>query len=272
LVDRQHPHDLFMELALTYSLPVGDEQAVFGYFGLPGEPALGPATFMHRFSGMDNPEAPIAHHWMDSTHITFGVGTLGYVWRNVKLEGSAFHGREPDENRWNIEEPRFDSYSARLSYNPTADWALQASWGDIHSPEELDPDTDVHRFTASASYNKALGRGNWQTTLAWGRNDKIEGHVTDAYLLESAIVLAHRDTFFGRLERAEKDELFPAALEKNFAVDKISIGYIRDFPAGEHVVLGIGGLGSAYSYRQELKPYYGKNPLSCMLFVRMKLI
>src|SRR5204863_8412876 len=78
LIDRQHPHDLFMELAATYNHPLGrDGGSVFLYAGLPGEPALGPPTFMHRFSGTEIPEAPISHHWLDSTHITFGVVTGG---------------------------------------------------------------------------------------------------------------------------------------------------------------------------------------------------
>ena len=105
LVDRQHPHDFFMELAASYSYALGDDSSVFGYLGLPGEPALGPPAFMHRFSGMDDPEAPITHHWLDSTHVSFGVATVGLVWRDWKLEGSTFRGREPDKFRWETQKP-----------------------------------------------------------------------------------------------------------------------------------------------------------------------
>src|SRR5947207_2144099 len=143
LIDRQHPHDLFMELAASYSLPVNDTDRAFVYLGLPGEPALGPATFMHRFSGMDNPEAPITHHWLDSTHITFGVATVGYSWRDkVKLEGSIFTGREPDQSRWDIETPKMDSQSVRLTVNPADDWSFQVSYGHLNSPEQLEPGVD----------------------------------------------------------------------------------------------------------------------------------
>ena len=90
LVDRQHPHDLFMELSASYSFAHGEDETFFLYGGLPGEPALGPPAFLHRFSGMDNPEAPISHHWLDSTHITYGVVTAGFVYRGWKLEGSIF--------------------------------------------------------------------------------------------------------------------------------------------------------------------------------------
>src|SRR5439155_7820416 len=139
LIGRQVPHDLFMELATTYSHPLSEGGSIFAYVALPGEPALGPPAFMHRFSGEDNPEAPISHHWLDSTHITYGVVTLGYVYASIKVEGSLFRGREPDENRYNIETGKLDSASVRLSLNPTKDWALQVSHGHIKSPEELHP-------------------------------------------------------------------------------------------------------------------------------------
>src|SRR5207253_4663309 len=117
LIDRQHPHDLFMELAASYSHNLSANSSVFVYAGLPGEPALGPPTFMHRTSGADNPEAPISHHWLDSTHITFGVITLGTVVDTWKFEASAFRGREPDQYRFDIEAPQLDSVSTRVTWN-----------------------------------------------------------------------------------------------------------------------------------------------------------
>ena len=154
LVDRQHPHDLVMELAGSYSIPLGAASSAFVYGGYPGEPALGPATYMHRFSGMDDPAAPISHHWLDATHVTFGVVTAGVTHGAFKFEASAFNGREPDQHRWDFDRLRLDSYSGRLSVNPTPDWALQASYGFIRSPEQLEPDVDQHRITASATYNR----------------------------------------------------------------------------------------------------------------------
>ena len=153
LHDRQHPHDLFDELSICYSQKFPHDLSGYVYFGYPGEPALGPPTFMHRLSAMDNPDAPISHHWQDSTHITFGVATLGAVWKNVKLEGSIFTGREPDENRYDFDQPRFDSYSGRISWNPTRDLALQVSHGYLHSPEAVEPDLNQHRSSASIIYN-----------------------------------------------------------------------------------------------------------------------
>ena len=276
LIDRQHPHDLFMELAATYSVPFDEDQSVFAYFGLPGEPALGPVTFMHRFSGADNPAAPITHHWLDSAHITYGVATAGYVWKNVKFEGSTFKGREPDQYRWDIEEPKFDSYAGRLSVNPAANWSIQTSMGYLHSPEQLEPDTNQHRLSASVTYNKPLKMANWQTTLAWGQDHNQPGHRLDAYLLESAVSWKKKHTVFARAEHVQKDELFEegqALAGQVFNVGEATLGYIRDFAVARHAAFGIGGLGTIDFLPDVLEPSYGKStPLSFMLFVRAKLM
>jgi len=269
LVDRQHPHDLFMELAATYSRRLSDTSSVFGYFGLPGEPALGPPAFMHRFSGEDNPEAPITHHWLDSTHITYGVATLGYIRGPFKIEGSAFRGREPDQNRYDIETGRLDSASVRFSWNPTAAWALQVSHGYLHSPEQLHPDENLHRTTASAIYHRDFGSARWQTTAAWGRNASSHGVDTDAWLLESAISFSRTHTFFARAERADKTDLLPS--EEKFTVGKLSAGYVYDFALHKHVKAGVGGLVSGYSLPGGLEPSYGGSPTSYMLFARLKI-
>jgi hypothetical protein len=274
LIDRQHPHDLFMELATTYSVPTGENSSVFGYFGFPGEPALGPPAFMHRFSGVDNPEAPISHHWLDSTHITFGVGTFGYIWNNWKVEGSVFTGREPDESRWNFDSPQWDSYSTRLSYNFSENWSAQVSYGWLHSPEELSPEVDQERITSSISYNKNWGRNNWQTTFAWGRNMNDPGENLDALLLESAVNLAKTHTIFGRIENTDKNELFDHHSPRHgetFNVSKASLGYIYDFPEWHRMQWGIGGLGSIHILPSDLDEEYGDTPTSYMLFARVKI-
>lgn len=274
LIDRQHPHDLFMEQAVTYSVPVAGDAAIFGYLGWPGEPALGPPTFMHRFSGMDNPEAPITHHWLDSTHITHGVATLGGVWSAIKLEGSIFTGREPDEDRWDLETPRFDSYTGRVSFNPTPAWAFQASAGHLDSPEQLEPEIDTDRVTVSAAYHHAWAQGHWQTTAAWGRNRNDPGRDLDGFLLESAVNVARTHTLFARAETAEKDELFPHGDPlhgKPFSVQKASVGYIYDFPEWRHAQCGVGGLASLHWLPERLeRAYDSRHPFSFMLFARVK--
>ena len=275
LIDRQHPHDLIMEMAATWSVPLSADSAIYVYAGLPGEPALGPTAYMHRFSGAENPEAPITHHWLDSTHISFGVTTLGYVLRDWKFEASAFHGREPDQFRYNIETGPLDSHSVRLTWNPTPDWSAQISRGRLHSPEALTPDIDIDRTTASVTNNLAMGGNVLQSTLAWGRNRPAQGRASNGYLLESAYAIGQRHTVFGRLERVDKNELFlenDPLHDRSFGIGKASIGYVYDFPTNGHVKVGIGGMLSGFTMPSELKSVYGENPTAALVFLRLKLM
>jgi len=275
LIDRQHPHDLFMELAATYSRNLSDTASIFLYAGLPGEPALGPPAFMHRTSGMDNPEAPITHHWLDSTHITFGVVTAGVVVSNWKLEASAFRGREPDQYRYDIEAPKLDSYSARLSWNPTRELSMQVSYGRIRSPEALEALVDEERITASATYTQPFGDDNlWSSTFAWGRKILHPGETLDGFMLESALILKKTYTLFMRAERLAETELHhdvPALHDRVLMVNKVSVGGVYDFYRTEHVRAGIGALVSKYALPSELKPLYGSDPTSGMIFGRIKV-
>jgi len=274
LVDRQHPHDFFMELAATYSVNLGADGAAYAYFGLPGEPALGPSAFMHRFSGMRNPEAPLTHHWLDSTHITFGVATLGVSKGPVKLEASWFNGREPDAYRWNIETRKFDSWSTRISYNPLPELSMQVSYGDLKSPEQLEPDTRVQRTTASISHYMATGDGQWATTLAYGLNRKSgPGHDVSepGWLLESTYVMRDTHTFFARAEQMKNGELFAEGQPlhgQEFTIRKLSLGYIYDFARTGPVKWGIGGLVGLLGAPSQLDPYYGSSPRSYMVFLQ----
>jgi len=269
LIDRQHPHDLFMELAGSWSVSDANGSA-FVYAGLPGEPALGPPAFMHRASGESNPESPIAHHWLDSSHITFGVVTLGLTRERTRLEVSRFHGREPDQDRWNIETGKLDSYSARLSWNPGADWSLQASGGRIESPEQLDPETDVDRRTVSAMWSH---RG-LSALAAWGRNRSKYRPALDALLLEGAGEIGGRHTLFARAERVEKNELFPDGDPRAgevFTVGRFSAGYVVDLLGPRSFTAGIGAMGSVSLVPDDLKSVYGDTPLSASLFVRARV-
>jgi hypothetical protein len=286
LVDRQHPHDAVMELAAAYSHDLAARTAGvltsgFVYVGWAGEPALGPVTFMHRFSGEANPEAPIDHHWLDSTHITFGVATVGLTRGPFKLEASSFTGREPNPNRWDLDHPRFDSWSTRLTVNPTADLSVQVSTGWLHSPEQLEPAVSQQRTTASGTYNlplhvTMLGRtvsGNWQSTAAWGRDRNAPGHTLDAYLLESAATLG-RHSLFTRAETADKDELFdddPTSpnYRRVFNVSKISLGYSYTTPLNRAFALDVGGLVSKYGLPSSLTTTYRADPTAFMLFTRV---
>ncbi len=261
LVDRQHPHDFFMELATTYSIPVG-AGSVFGYVGLPGEPALGPAEFMHRASGMRIPEAPLTHHWLDSTHITFGVVTLGATRGGWKIEGSAFNGREPDQHRWNIETGALDSWSGRLTWNPGEQWSLQASYGSLKEPEQLEPGEDVERTTASISHSN----GPWSTTLAAGFNSH-EGHTNPGYALESTRV-GDRVALFARAEWLENEHLVPGAA---FEVGKLSVGGSYRIGTAAGLAFDAGALLSGYALPAGLEGEYGSNPVSGMVFLHTSI-
>ena len=274
LVDRQHPHDLFMELAASYSAS-GGNRSWFVYGGLPGEPALGPPAFMHRFSGQAFPEAPITHHWLDSTHITYGVLTAGAVADRLKLEVSAFRGREPDQERWNLERPKLDSGSLRVSFNPTPAWALQASAGRLRSPEQLEPEVNTDRTTISTMYAHPWEGGRWEAMLAWGRNHDRPGHDLDAFTAETA-ARVDRHTVFGRWERVQKDELLPPGdteAGRAFPVTKVAAGYRYDLWRIEHLTAGIGAMGSVVWLPFGLSRAYGSlgTPTSGLLFARVAL-
>jgi hypothetical protein len=275
LHDRQHPHDLFDELSVSYSQKFDSEFSAYLYFGYPGEPALGPPTFMHRLSAMDNPDAPIGHHWQDSSHITFGVATAGLVWRNVKIEGSSFTGREPDEDRYDFDTPRFDSFSGRISWNPVQNLALQVSHGYLKSPEALEPDVKQHRTTASAIYNQPLGPDhNWSSSFVWGQDDNTGEGKTQSFLLESDYQRGP-DTIYMRWERVEKSGhelvLDQADLRRIFPVSAATIGYVRDFSHGRNIDIGAGGQFTLNFWPSGLDRYYGDGPgYAFELFLRIR--
>jgi Heavy metal binding domain len=262
LHDRQHPHDLFDELSLSLSQKFDHDLSAYIYFGYPGEPALGPPTFMHRPSAMDDPDAPIGHHWQDSTHVTFGVATGGLVWHTVKIEGSIFTGREPDEDRYDFDHPDFDSYSGRLSWNPTRNLALQVSFGYIKSPEALEPQLNRRRTTASAIYNLPLGRdSNWANSFVWGQNNDTAGQgKTQSFLVESDYQRGPNTVYF-RWERVEKsgEELVlnPAASTRVFPVSAYTLGYVRDLSHGNGIDIGLGTQFTINNRPDTLDRYYG---------------
>jgi hypothetical protein len=271
LIDRQHPHDLFMELSASVSQNIGPKSSLFLYGGLPGEPAFGPPAFMHRESIMDSPEAPITHHWLDSTHITFGVVTGGIVLDRVKLEASRFNAREPDQHRWNIETGPLDSTSVRLSWNPTRTLSLQGSWGHFVDPEQLEPGVNQKRWSASALWADEIVPG-WKAagTLAWGRKSS-HGHNDDGIAAEAS--LKHSAwTLFSRAEWTENRELTDVDDGSAYRVGKVSLGAIRDFRIAEHFSLGAGGLLALSFVPRGLAPAYGgQRPTGAMVFMRLKL-
>jgi len=280
LVDRQHPHDFFMNLSATWrrSLGSASDSAVWIQAAPVGEPALGPVAFMHRASAGDNPTAPIGHHWEDSTHIAFHVVTIGGGWRWLALDASVFRGEEPDEHRWDIEGGRIDSASARLRFLPEGPWSAQISHGFLKHPEPLEPG-DTHRTTASVSYG-ADGGGRFSATLLWGRN--VEEHGTsDAWLAEAAWLASDRDQIYGRAELVEKDarllqtkqvDEHPGIPVELARIGAWTLGYFREAGLGSPWGLSTGGGAdlTLYSFPGSLQGAYGSDPVSVHAFVRVR--
>lgn len=275
LVDKQHPHDLFSELSVSYAQALSPKADVFAYVGYPGEPALGPAAFMHRPSALANPDAPLSHHWIDATHITFGVATLGVRYGDWKLEGSSFTGREPDEDRYNFDKPRFDSWSGRLSYNPTEKWAMQVSHGFIKQPENLHPDEDVNRTTASVQFSsRGYGNGLVNLIALWGMNKTKDHDAEHAALLEGNYAV-RKWNVYGRYEWVQKSREELNLSETAYGHD--AVFPVHAFTAGVNYDLfhmgntnvALGGQFTFYNPDERLSNLYGQNPLAGEVFLRI---
>jgi len=276
--DRQHPHDFISELTATFSHKVNEkQQSFFFYGGIVGEPALGPPMFMHRPSALNNPDAPIGHHWQDASHITWGVLTGGYSFGKFKIEASAFNGTEPDENRWAFDKLRLNSWSLRFSVNPTKDLAIQFSHGYLKNPERAEPDLEkLRRTTASVIYNRSIDENrNWASSFVWGQNNR-EGEFTNSYLFESDYTFG-KNAIFGRVEWVQKDG-HELVLDEGdpihddvFLVGAYSIGYVRDLIRDKGLDVGLGGMATFNTNPASLTPYYGgTRHAGWQLFVRFR--
>jgi hypothetical protein len=277
LVDRQHPHDFFMNASATFRAALGGSGAAWAQAALRGDPALGPTAFMHRASAGENPVAPLGHHWQDSTHITNNVITLGGGWKRVAFEASAFHGREPDERRWDIDGGRIDSYAARARVELAGGWSAQVSHGFLKHPEAL-VERDARRTTVSLHYG-ARGDRPVAATLLWGHNDEGPGS-SDASLAEIAWQLTARDQVYARAESVEKDlDLLasksrhvepPSIREATTLIHQLTLGYLRDFASKEGLKAGVGADATVYGFASQLELFYGDFPVSARAYLRLR--
>jgi hypothetical protein len=280
IVDGQHPHDFVMELAALYDYRLGERSLLSFYAAPVGDPALGPVAFPHRESASEDPVAALGHHLEDSTHIADDVITVGFTHRSFRLEASGFHGREPDEYRWNIDSGAIDSWATRFTVNPGRNWSAQYSIGVLHSPEELFPEENVRRMTASVMYNRPLHDGNWASTLVWGRNQSLsDGNVGNGYLLESTLKFKKKNYVWTRIENVDRtnellageNPLPPGFEERYFArVQAYTFGYDRDIGRIPHVSTAIGGQVMLYGVPQVLQSAYGSHPATVVLFLRIR--
>jgi len=272
LVDHQHPHDVFGELALLYEMPLSEKITWEFYGGPAGEPALGPVAFLHRGSASENPSAPLGHHLQDSTHISYGVVTTGLRVAFLRAEASVFNGREPDEHRYNFDFAPMESWSARLSASPSRNWTAQYSYGHLVQPEVLEFG-NVDRQTASISYNRPFARGNLANTLVWGRNRKLFDQTTEnGFLLESTVAFLDRNYAYTRLELLDRDELFPylPSPKPSDRVGAFTFGGVRDIVHNHTGQIGLGADVTFYSKPTALDSLYGQNPVSFHVSLRFR--
>jgi hypothetical protein len=282
LIDRQHPHDFFIQLAAAWERRLGSNGAAGPTLRLElapvGEPALGPTSYPHRLSASENPQAPLSHHNQDSTHIAYDVVSAGLTAGVVSLEGSGFHGAEPDENRWNIQAGKIDSYSGRLTVRPLAGLSLQFSAGHLEHPEAIE-EGDQTRVTASATWERSLPGGYLAATLATGRNQTEEGPEWGT-LLEWTWKFCNANFLFGRLESVDRDvyelehkrQRPEGVPHQRTRVEAATLGYVRNFPSGAlgPVESGVGGSLTFYRFASRLDPVYGNAPVSFNVFVRLR--
>jgi hypothetical protein len=283
LVDAQHPHDFAMELSVQYAHPLGEKGIWNIYYAPVGDPALGPVAYPHRASAMELPQASLGHHWQDSTHIANNVVTAGITYGKVRLEASGFHGREPDEARWNIDWGAINSWSTRLTVFPSKNWTAQVSVGRLQDPESSHTGSIV-RTTASVEYIRpAIGKNWWATSLVWGQNYKLEKRTrTNAVLAETVVPFLRKNFVTGRFEWSQRDELFEynhelgdqvmrATGQQAFNVIAYTAGYTRDIATYRNPQVGLGADISAYTIDSALKPFYGDRPWGVNVFIRFRL-
>lgn len=280
IVNGQHPHDFFMELAALYDVKLGEKSLLSFYFAPMGDPAMGPTAYPHRASAAENPVAALGHHQQDSTHIADDVVTAGLTYGIARIEASGFHGQEPDEFRWDLDQGKIDSWSARLTIQPGKNWSAQYSYGRLTSPEALFPAEDQARMTASIMYNRPLRDGNWASTLVWGRTRSIQDNsVFNSYLLESTVRFRTRNYVWTRVENVDRsNELLVGdnPLPANFREQPIgrvqgyTFGYDHDFDLIPNVASAIGGQFTTYGVADVLKPIYGSHPVGFVAFVRFR--
>jgi hypothetical protein len=284
IADGQHPHDFVMELGALYDLHLGEHNLLSFYAAPVGDPAIGPTAYPHRESAIESPVGTLGHHQEDSTHISDDVITVGVTHDWLRLEASGFHGREPNEHRWQVQQGAIDSWSGRLTLQPGKNWSGQYSYGRLHSPEALFPTSNQDRMTASVMYNRVLGgkdrAGNWATTLAWGRTrDLPDNLIENSYLFESTLRFWARNYGFTRIENVDRtnellvgERTLPPDFKEAAAgrVQAYTFGYDRDIGHLPHLATALGAQVTAYHPGSLLQPVYGSDPIGVVFFIRLR--
>jgi hypothetical protein len=283
IVDGQHPHDLFMEISGRYDFRMTERTDFYIYGGPVAEPALGPTAYPHRASASENPVAVLGHHQQDSTHVSDSVITLGFVHGPIQLEASTFHGREPNENRWNIDGGIPDSFSSRLTIGMSKNLVGQFSMGRINNREALEPNLDTLRTTASVQHDARFSGGHVSSSLIWGRNKDLPGQgvrIFNSYTAESTVNFLNRNWAWTRIENVDRDRTLlvgetPAALtvEENPVgrIQAYTFGYERDLPIGPSFLnVGVGAQVTTYGLPPQFSAVYGNHPVAVIMFLHLR--
>jgi hypothetical protein len=276
IIDGQHPHDFIMELAALYDQPLSEHTLLSFYAAPMGDPALGPAAYPHRASASEDPVAPLAHHLQDSTHIAANVFTTGLAYKQVRVEASGFHGREPDEFRWDLNGGRIDSWSSRLTFNPGVNWSAQYSYARLASPEVLHPDEDIERMTASVMYNRPLSSGRWSSSLVWGRNRTLQnGAIGNGFTAESTLQFGHSNYAWTRIENVDRtsDLLGDSNVADEHFIGRVqayTFGFAHDFHLVPQIATAVGAQLTTYGVPDTLRTAYGAHPLGATVFLRLR--
>jgi len=271
LIDYQHPHDLMMNLGGVYARAVGSTTVSVAAYAV-GPAPIGPTAFMHRASAVENPQAPLSHHYLDASHITPGVLTIGIARHGFMVEAGAFHGQQPDENRLDLDTAALDSYGTRASW-ADGPWSFQVSGAHLKTPERTSPYNE-NRVTASASFFRGDERRSLAWTAAIGQNREMLGNL-EAYLLEGTR-RAGQHAVYARIEAVAKDILDAgfhpigsAHTHRQSQITALTAGYIRDIVARAWGTFGIGGDISGFVVPDNLSESYG-TPVSFHVFLRYR--
>lgn len=214
-------------------------------------------------------------YWLDPDNYVGRGFTVGYAWRALSVEGSAYASpqqREPTR-------PPTDTFglaatATRLSYELSPNLSFHFSRGTLSGLDQLAPDEEVRRVAVSATYRRAFANSNWHSTLAWGRNVRKSREPTMGYLLESTLRFNGAHSVFGRLEQVGSGELAAesgAAQSRAFKLNRLTFGYFREVDAPGAIKLDAGAFISRYFVPSSASTTYRDEPASVVLFVRLNL-
>lgn len=280
-IDAQHPHSSpIMGLTLSDTIRIGEGKDHLRIFFAPrGQPTDGPIAFMHRPTGMVNPDAPLGHHvGQDVAHITSTVFGASLALGRTRVEASTFNGAEPESTKVDLPLGKLNSYSARLIYKFSQDWSAMVSAAQLKDPEPHDPDiTKVERYSASLY-------GQHQMSSGWMfHNTTIFGLVNFYDRISALRSVLHEfwlhqkdvpHNFWGRVEFVERAPAQLGILGNANSlgpkwVTALTAGYTHDL---RHFNFGTVGLGTSITKNfipSEFENSYGGDPISGRIFIQL---